>query len=189
MPRTGLKLNEVHDMALKIVSKKGMSALTIHELAHRLKIKPPSLYNHVKGLPALKLQISSKATVEITAALRQAIEGKSGKEALKVFAMSYRAFALSKPGLYEVSCIFPKPNSKEWPNYMKLKELFLKTIADSLNMSDENALISLRILRSFIHGFVTFELNDGWSNIMDPNKTYEQALDQIITGLAAIKTE
>ena len=55
MPRVGLDREAVVEAAIALADRAGIEGLTIKSLAQKLGVQPPSLYNHVESLEALRL--------------------------------------------------------------------------------------------------------------------------------------
>ena len=53
-PRAGVDRARVVEVAAKLADEVGLEALTLAQVAARLNVKLPSLYNHVDGLPGLR---------------------------------------------------------------------------------------------------------------------------------------
>lgn len=70
-------------------------------MAVKLNVKTPSLYNHIKGLPALRKQLSHLSLIHIKEAMMEAVLGKAGDDALMAAGISYANFARHQPGLYD----------------------------------------------------------------------------------------
>ena len=86
--------------------------LKLKDLAAKLNIKVPSLYNHVKGLDGLVDALRVHALKIIDEQLRDAIAGQTGRSALMVAARSYRAFAHANPGIYPLILPVGKADSE-----------------------------------------------------------------------------
>lgn len=53
-PRPGLDLDTILQATTKMADTQGIDEVTLASLAKTLNIRPPSLYNHINGLPALR---------------------------------------------------------------------------------------------------------------------------------------
>ena len=56
------------------------------DLAARLKIKPPSLYNHVDGVTGLRRMLALRAATMLDDAMVRVTVGKSGDDAVRAMA-------------------------------------------------------------------------------------------------------
>lgn len=102
-PRAGLDREKVLAAAAELVDRGDPERLTATRLAARLRIRPPSLYNHIRGLEQLQHDLAVRALREMAAYMRAAAAGGAGYEARSAIAHAYRDFARMHPGLYAMS--------------------------------------------------------------------------------------
>ena len=100
MPRSGLDTEAVVTAAAALADAEGLEAVTLAKVAAQLDVKSPSLYVHVDGLTGLRRQIAARGARELTDAMRSAVAGRSGRQALTALADVYRAYAREHPGTY-----------------------------------------------------------------------------------------
>src|SRR6476659_4677446 len=99
-PKAGLDRAAVVQVAADIADARGLEQVTLADLAARLGVRTPSLYNHVAGLPGLRRDLALLGTRELCARLSRAAIGKSGDAAVQAICQAYRAFVHERPGLY-----------------------------------------------------------------------------------------
>ena len=80
--RQGLDAETVLQAAIEIADQQGVEQLSLAALAAKLNIKTPSLYNHIKGLPDLRKQLSKRGLVLVKEAMLEAVIGKAEDDAL-----------------------------------------------------------------------------------------------------------
>src|SRR5215212_356802 len=102
-PKAGLDHSAVVQAAAELADSVGIAQLTLADLAARLGVRTPSLYNHVAGLPGLHRDLALLGTRELGARLGRAAIGKSGDTAVLAICQAYRAFVNERPGLYAAS--------------------------------------------------------------------------------------
>jgi AcrR family transcriptional regulator len=90
-----------------IAEREGWDAVTIRRLAEEIEYSQPVLYSHFENRDAIVTAVAVEGFRDITAALRKAASGSTGRNALKNVAMAYLAFALSRPALYEAMFVLP----------------------------------------------------------------------------------
>ena len=78
----------------------GLAQVTFVKLAAELKVKPPSLYNHVESMAALMDELAMRALAGLLDLARGAVMGRVGWDALEALAHSQRAYAKAHPGLF-----------------------------------------------------------------------------------------
>src|SRR6202035_4141543 len=112
----------------------------------------------VSTLPEMRRFLAVKGYRELRRLIRRDIAGKSGAEALRAAMMSMRRYALERPGMSAATFRNPETDSPEWRNAQMELAADLFTIFAQLGVKDEQALHALRILRSFVRGFVLHEM-------------------------------
>lgn len=183
MPRTGLTRKEIVDAAIKLIDQKGSHRLSIHALARHLGVRAPSLYHHYNDLSEISLCVSSRLTEQIAELLKNKVKGKKGARAIKAMANAYRDYALTHPGLYQMSVVFPAfTQDKLVASFLDLREVFGKIIRENYDLTEKQVWSAARTLRGFFHGFVSLELTGGWSDIICPKTSFDQSIAFIITG-------
>ena len=66
MARRGLTTGAVVDAAIELADAEGLEGLTLARLAARLKVQPPSLFNHIHGLPGLLRLMQLRGLAEMS---------------------------------------------------------------------------------------------------------------------------
>ena len=61
--RQGLDAETVLQAAIEMADLQGVEQLSLAALAAKLNVKTPSLYNHIKGLPDLRKQLSKRGLI------------------------------------------------------------------------------------------------------------------------------
>src|SRR5580704_6814244 len=90
--RVGIDRDAVVRAAAKIADDEGWDALTLARVAGKLRVRSPSLYNHVGGLEDLRRELKLLVMHELNTALTRATIGKSRDDAVRALAAAYRAF-------------------------------------------------------------------------------------------------
>ena len=90
-----------------IAEREGWDAVTIRRLAEVIEYSQPVLYSHFENRDAIVAAVAVGGFRELTAAVREAASGSTGRNALKNVAMAYLAFARRHPALYEAMFILP----------------------------------------------------------------------------------
>ncbi len=189
MPRVGLSQAEIVNTATEFVNEFGLEQLSLGKLAQQLKVKPPSLYNHIASLEELKNQLNLKALRLLKQDLLKATVAKTHEEALKGFAYSYRSFALKNPGLFHATLRTVEDREQaikqEGHEILELILIILK----GFGLEGNSALQATRSLRASLAGFVLLELNEGFGMPLDMNESFEKHLQGMIISLSSFLTE
>src|SRR5690606_26402037 len=109
-PRPGLDRDIVVRAAADLYDASGGTDVTLKDVASRLGVKTPSLYNHISSQNHLLGELAVYAVRQLEAAISRAAIGKSGEAAVAATAHAYRAFALEHPGLYAFTQRAPGPD-------------------------------------------------------------------------------
>ena len=100
MPRAGLTAAAVTEAGAALADEVGFEQLSMGLLAERLGVKTPSLYKHVTSQADLAHRIAVLAMTECADAIRDAIQGRAGSDALFAGAQAMRTFVKEHPGRY-----------------------------------------------------------------------------------------
>lgn len=172
MPRRkgrALTRADVVACAIQCIEAEGASALGVNRVARALNIKPPSLYNHVRGNADLQQAVAIEAWRLLGAHLAAAPGAGSP---LRQLATAYRRWAADHPGLYAVmSDTLLDPAS---PTFAPVSAAVLKLfdpIVAGLSASD--AIHTVRAIRAALHGFVLLERAGQFRLDVSPDETFE----------------
>lgn len=187
-PRT-VTLDRVIAEAVALTDEQGPGAVTLGAVAARLGIRIPSLYNHVDGLPGLRQQIALWGVRQLAEGMRRAAVGVAGDDAIFRVAEAYRAFAEAHPGVYRATLRAPDPDEAELQAAAQdIIDTCLAVLAH-YQLSREDTLHAVRILRSLMHGFVDIEANGGFKMALDLDETFHRLIAAFVGGIGALPRE
>lgn len=188
MTRSLISKELIIDTAIKIADAKGLSNVTLKELAAELGVKSPSLYKHIPGgLDELYENIMVYSWHSIDKEILRSAVGKSKDDAIRAMCHAFRNFAVQHPGAFEVL---------QWHNSYAsaLNRQTTKGIITSLNqvleaydMTEEQKLHILRFLRGFVQGFSTIEIHAGFGDTISIDDSFDFAIELIINGINALQ--
>ncbi len=185
-PRLRLDRKAVVDAAVDLLNTGGGEALTLNDLANKLGIQPPSLYNHIDGLPGLYRELALRNAQLLGERLSQAAIGKSGSQAVLALAEVYRAYIKESPGLYMASLKAsgnrPEANEELRRAEERVVAVCLAVLA-SFGLHGEDGLHAVRGLRSLVHGFATLEIAGGFGLPLDCDESFRRMGVMFIRGL------
>ncbi len=183
MPRPGLSKTAVVAEAARLADERGWERLSLAELAARFGVKPPSLYNHIASLEALRRELAIVALHELAAALGKAAIGRSGDDAVRALALAYRDFVKRRPGLYQATIRAADPKDKELAQAdNRVVEVSLAALG-AYRLDRKTALHALRAIRSAAHGFATLEIAGGFGIPLSIERSFEWLVNCCILGL------
>jgi len=176
MPRAQLTKEKVIDSALSLANSQGLEQLSLKDLAKELNIKPPSLYNHVRNIAELRLEIHRRGLEELNKVLPKAIMGLSGEAALRALATSYRQFAKEQPALFFASLdtVEDKPDLHDIGG--QLLEVF-SAVFKSFDLEGESVIHAIRTYRAALTGFIFLELQGGFGMDVSVDDSFEHLVE------------
>lgn len=170
--------------AISIANEKGLKNITLKDIADALEIKPPSLYNHLKGIDDLYNILANYGLNKLKECLMEATIGLSGKDALISMSNAYRKFSRDYPSLYESTQLV---NTFTDVSIKKLSTDIINIISKIIsiyNYSKEENIHIIRTLRSYLHGFISFEQNKLFEMSTSTDESFAAGLELIINGIA-----
>jgi AcrR family transcriptional regulator len=183
VPRAGLDHDAVVEAAAQIADAEGLDAVTLARVAAALRVKPPSLYNHVEGRAGLLRGIALLGLAELAATLREAAVGRSGADGLQATAQAYREYVLAHPGCYAAGAITaPAADDNEHQVAAAGVLEVLRAVLRSWSLDDEQTLHALRGLRSAVHGFASLEAADGFGIKLDLDTSFQHLIAALAAG-------
>jgi AcrR family transcriptional regulator len=187
LPRAGLTGDDVVATAAGLIDEIGYPELTMGLLARRLGVRPPSLYKHVDGLADLQHRIATLAMTELGDAVRDALQGRAGIDALRALLTATRAYVTAHPGRYTatVGAEFTGPDDP----LLTASARVLASIAAVLRgygVGDDEMDHAIRTIRCTIHGFAALQASNGFQWSGDPEDSFDWMIRFIDGGLRAI---
>jgi AcrR family transcriptional regulator len=169
--------------AAALADANGVEAPTLGELAAHLGVRTPSLYNHIAGLDGLRRDLALLGVRELNARLSRAAIGKAGDAAIAAFADAYRAFAHAQPGLYAATQRAPGPDDSELHAAANEAVETIVAVLAAYGLEGDDAVHTVRALRSFLHGFVSLEAGGGFGLPLNLDESFRRLLRIFIDGL------
>jgi AcrR family transcriptional regulator len=188
-PRIGLDLQTILQAAIEIADQDGVGAVTLATLAKKLTIRPPSLYNHIDGLPGLRKKLAVHGLNEVYNKLAQAAIGKSKDEAVHAMADAYVKFVRAHPGLYELTIGITDLDEEEIHLAgKKIVDLIIQVL-NGYGLKEEEALHAVRGIRSILHGFSSLEQKGGFGLPLDLDVSLHLLIDSFLAGIDKMKQD
>lgn len=187
MPRAGLDPATVVAAAADLADQDGFDQLSMGKVADRLGVRTPSLYKHVAGLADLSHAVAVLAAHEASDAIRDALQGRAGRDALVASARAMRTFVNRHPGRYAAINAARRTGPDDPLN--PPTDRFLASFAAVLHgyrIDPAQEVHALRMLRSMVHGFADLELARGFQLDTDVDESFTWLIDFVDHGLRAI---
>jgi AcrR family transcriptional regulator len=169
--------------AERIADEVGLSRLTLAALAESLGVRQPSLYKHIDGMDALQRSIAIRAKAELADVLGRAAVGKSGDDAIRALASTYRRWAIEHPGRYSATVRAPEPADTDDQAASAAVVGVVLDILDGYDIHGTDAIDATRAIRSTLHGFISLESASGFGLPLDINRSFDRLVDGLIVAL------
>ncbi|WP_327205490.1 MULTISPECIES: TetR-like C-terminal domain-containing protein [unclassified Rathayibacter] len=173
-------------MAADLADELSPAHLSMSVVADRLGVRAPSLYKHVDGLADLTHRVAVLGATELGDALRDAMQGRSGGDALAAAARTVRTYVREHPGRYAAT-IGATPTRPD-DSLTSAREHALRSFAAVLHGYDLDPgqqIHAIRMLRSTLHGFAALETSNGFPMSPDVEESSAWMVDFIDRGLRA----
>jgi AcrR family transcriptional regulator len=181
--RAGIDRDAVVRAAAKIADDAGWDALTLARVAKSLRIRSPSIYNHVAGLEGLRRELKLLVMSDLNAALSRATIGKSRDDAVRSLAAAYRAFVKRHRGTYAATMVAaPKNDPALEAAAGQVVETCLAVVG-GYGLDRREGLHAIRAMRSAVHGFAALEIAGGFGIPLDVDKSFEWLVSALLKGL------
>ncbi|MFJ9341953.1 TetR/AcrR family transcriptional regulator [Streptomyces sp. NPDC101733] len=186
MPRAGLVPASVTEAAAALADEIGFKNLSMGLLAERLGVKTPSLYKHVASQADLAHRIAVLAMTELADTVRDATQGRSGKEALVAGAHAMRTYVLEHPGRYAAgnAAIVTGPDDPLIPAVGRVLASWTAML-HGYRLDPDQEIHALRMLRSLLHGFSSLEAIGSFQINTEVDDSFTWMLGFIDQGLTA----
>jgi AcrR family transcriptional regulator len=164
----------------------GFDRLSMGLLAERLGIKTPSLYKHVANQADLAHRIAVLAMTELADAIRDAIQGRAGREALVAGAHAMRTYVLLHPGRYAAgnAALVTGPDDPLLPASGRVIDSWAAML-HGYRLDPAEQIHALRMLRSLLHGFASLEAMGSFQRNTEVDDSLTWMLGFVDQGLRA----
>src|SRR5512139_674121 len=170
--RVGVTREQLIFVASQLADENGLEQLTLAQVAERLGIRIPSVYNHVNGFPGLHRELSILSGRQIMERIQRAAVGKSADEAVIAVAQAFRRYAREHPGLYAASVRAPAADDLEAQQFGREVVGIVLAVLEPYHLNETDAIHAVRGLRSIIHGFVMLEQTGGFGMPVHHEKSF-----------------
>lgn len=182
--KRGLDAQTIMNAAAELAEQKGLENVSLLQVADKLGVKSPSLYNHLNGVQELSIGIAKLAVSRLEDAIRCAAVGRSKGEALMKIATAYRKYAKENPELYKAILRFPdyKDDNVQEAGHAVVRILY--QVMEPYHYSEKETIHFVRGFRAALHGFVSLEEAGFFRGTSaDVNESYDQLVDRLISSL------
>jgi len=187
MPRTGLSAGDVVRAGAELADEAGFASLTLGMVAERLGIRPPSLYKHVTSLADLQHRIAALAMRELDEVIRDAMLGRSGRDALAALARAIRSYVTAHPGRYTatVGAEFAGPDDPLLAASTRVIES-IGAVLHGYGIGGDDLVHAIRTLRCTLHGFAVLQASHAFQWSGDADDSFEWLIGFMDRGLRGV---
>ncbi|MFJ8687715.1 TetR/AcrR family transcriptional regulator [Micromonospora wenchangensis] len=183
MPRAGLTTDAVVARGAYLLEAHPHDELTLAALAESLGVRVPSLYKHIDGLPGLRRGIMLRAKADLSTTLAEACVGRARDDAVRSLATAYRRWAQQNPAQYPMTVRAPAPDDPEDQQVSDAAVQVVYRVLAGYRLLGDDAVDATRLLRTVIHGFVSLETAGAFALPADLERSYERAVDSVVSAL------
>lgn len=183
----GVTKEIIVDEAVAYIEETEQPKISLHELARRLNIKTPSLYNHIKNTKELEYSVYQYAIDKFVMNQQSATKNKEKDDAVRAFAQAYHCFAMEHKGLYRLIMSIPSEND-EHGKAMTVPLLHtIVSILSEYDLTEASIAHWQRVFRAILHGFISQEYLGSfyYYSEVDLKKSREIAVQCFLDGLHA----
>jgi len=178
--RVGLGHEMIMQAAVKLVDERGLEQLTMATLAAQLNVRTPTLYHYFDGLMGIRRALALLGLREMTGLLGRAVMGKSGDAAIIALVSALRDFACEHPGLYEATSHAPEEADPQWQTAgREVVDIGVRALS-AYELTLDDALHTIRIIRSIVHGWVSLNTAGGFALPLDVDETFRRLVDVLL---------
>lgn len=183
--RPGLDRRVIVGEAAVLADARGLDFVTMANLAARLNVRVPSLYNHIECADELQRELTLFAMRGLADATARAAIGKNSAAGLLAIANAYRTFAKEHPGLYAATLRRPRAGDNEMVAVMTGFLDVLGLVLEPFKFKGDRLIHVMRGFRSIVHGFVSLEAAQGFGFPQSTDESFEFILRLFVSGLSS----
>jgi AcrR family transcriptional regulator len=186
MPKAGLTPAAITEAGAALVDEIGFAQLSMGLTAERLGVKTPSLYKHVTSQAELAHRIAILAMTQCADAIRDATQGRAGRDALVAGAQAMRTFVKEHPGRYAAANA-ARPIGPDDPLIPASNRVVASWAAmlRGYQIDPGQEIHAVRMLRTVLHGYASLEVAGGFQFSTDVDDSFTWMITFIDHGLQA----
>jgi len=174
---------EIREALRRLLEKSGEQSLSMQMIAAEVGIRAPSLYKRFAGKRELMSAAAQDGLLELVELLRNPAEASKTYENLERMGHLYRKFAKKNPRTYALILSEAMASREELLGLRQAAEPMLALLTPVLGKDE--ALNAVRMLVSYLHGFVSMELARTFRLGGNVNEAFQYGLTKTLDGLLA----
>lgn len=104
-PRIGLTQKMIIDAAAEIADQEGVNGVSLAALSKKMNVRPPSLYNHINGLQAIRAELAVRGLTKLFDQMADSVTERKGDSAMLSLAHAYVDLQLKIPDIMKRLCL------------------------------------------------------------------------------------
>lgn len=182
MARADIDKTIIIKKAAKMANEIGLEKVTLKLLSNQLNIKPPSLYNHIKGLDDLRKEVMIYGWKQLEERVIEAAICVTGYDALEAMGRTFYKYATENPGIFNAMLWYNKFQSDETQDATKRFFSVIYKIFSTLNISQKNCDHLIRTYRAFLEGYALLVNNKAFGHPLSIEDSFEISLQVLKAG-------
>ena len=182
-PRPGIDRRSIVAEAARLADERGIANVTFANVAQRVGVRAPSLYNHIESVEALHHELAVTGLRALADALARAAIGRNGAAGVTAIGGAYRAFAKEHPGLYAATVRAADPGDAELQRIALEMMETMRAVLAPFALDEKHVTNALRAFRSLVHGFTSLEVAGGFGFPQSVDDSFEWALAAYVAAL------
>jgi AcrR family transcriptional regulator len=187
MPRVGLNTATVVASGAGLADESGIGSVSLAALAERLGVKAPALYKNVDSVDDLQHRIATLAMTELGDSVRDALQGKSGADAVSAIFRALQSYVAEHPGRYAATT-GAQFRGDDDPLLAAAARVIdsIRAVLSGYGIQPDELDHAVRMLRCMIHGYALLQAADGFQLSNDPDESVAWMIRFVDAGLTAI---
>ncbi len=180
MPRSNLDKNKILEAAGALANDISITKLNLKQLAQKLDIQPPSLYNHVQSLDHLRSELMGYGWDQVGGRIADALIGISGDEAIRRACGVFYDYAAENPGIFEAMAYYNRDGKNSEPDRLTR---ILQKLCEARDIPQADVTHLLRLFRSYLEGFALLARHSAFPQGEATRESFDYGVDFLIAGL------
>ena len=160
---------EILDAAWQIADEEGIGGVALSEVARRVGMRSPSLYNYFQSKQAIVDAMFQQAAIEFRTTMSAPLEARGRRESVRALAFRFLEFALARPARFEL--LFHRPV----PGFFPSEAAFTPALEADAVVSERlvEAGLGDPVVQAYCRASITGVANQQIANQLDPEFNIE----------------
>ena len=183
MPRANLDKRKILEAAGALANEISVTRLNLKQLAQKLNIQPPSLYNHVQSLDHLRSDLMAYGWQQAGERIAEALIGVSGDEAIRRACQVFYDYAEENPGIFEAMAYCNRDSDRRKDGAPDRLTEILRRLCEARSIPEADVPHVLRLFRSFLEGFALLTHHGAFPKDGSARESFRYGVEFLIAGI------